>query len=120
MGTKSETILLQMVRKDYGAGTEPYINIVSIVGDVKGGKTSAQDAASRAEVVLTSCSPMVGKDRRTEYCKLIAAIQLDGNDDDSGKNDRGGKGPALRSDFAAAFGAVGDDNGAAATKAETK
>ena len=101
LGTKSETVLLRMVRNDYGAGTEPYINIMSIIGDVKGGKMSAKDAAVRAEVVLASCSPIVGKERRVGYCKLISAITLGGNDKDDKNNRR-----------------VGNDSGPAATKEE--
>ena len=72
---KSASILLAEVRKEFGAGSQVYVNVMSTIQDVKTGKVTAVAAAEMAEITLKACDPIVPKDKIARYCELIANIE---------------------------------------------
>ena len=70
------TTLLSEVRKDFGAGSQVYVNILSTVQEIRSGKLTSSEAARMAEATLNACEPRVPPKKIQEYCELIAGIKI--------------------------------------------
>ena len=62
------------VRKEYGAGSEVYVNVLNLVAKIKSKEMSAENASKRAEYLLRATTPPVKETKRAEYCELLKNI----------------------------------------------
>ena len=74
LNKKPASVLMSTVRKDFGAGSEVYVNVVDLIAKIKSKQMTAEEGASRAEYVLRACTPPVKEIKRKEYCTLLSQI----------------------------------------------